>query len=1023
MDLAGRNSRFPVLGLLAALTLTACNGSGSGDNNNSGENPPPVPTAKARQVTDADDLLQGPLARGDDGDYVLENNLLRVIIQKPGRNWFGLGTYGGNIIDASAKLADGSFNPDHMEEFLTGINIENTPNYTEVVIRNDGADGEPAVICARGPDDLVETVNPSSTIRGLGANFPDSADDRDLPIEIETCYSLAAEESWVTLDTTISNESAEALSIYIVEYLSGSGEVEAFQPFTGFGEPLLTPACPEESAVACADGECDQCNYLAYTGNDGATGVSYGFIHQIPGTSSFNSDGINILVLGQSVLELFTVSSPPNFEIPPQGEFSLRRYFAVGDGTASSIADIRNIINGIVTGELSGTVTSGGEPLADAQVAVFQTLDTTVEPPVQFMANHSRTDSEGRFQMTLAPGEYQVQAHAEGYLYASDEPAVVAIAEEGETSQDFDLPAPGYLQVSVTEVVSGGPDKPVPAKLQLVGFDPSPAWKNNILGQQTGIFGDDAERLPFGITLVEFIDRNGMSQLTPVEPGDYQVVVSRGPRYSAYKQDITISSGKTTEVQASIVQVVETPQVISADFHVHSIQSWDSEVTQQERVATYLAEGMDFFTPSEHDMRVDFTDTLARMDATDLIGTAPSAEITSRDYGHFNSWPVTIDSSLISGGSIDWGREAAPGMDFPEYGSYGLSPAEIFAASREDPLAKVVQINHISGHFGSGGSGLAIDTGLTPPQSQVDLSTRRLDPNLDNAFDENFDALEVWIGTDGRNGISRGFLGQNAGDWFNLLNQGLVRTGVANSDSHDRRITYLSTRNLVASAETDPGKLSGIAADLAATVAEGRVVGSNGPAVRINATATYVGTTNTAGLGIGEPLTIPISSGTQLTVNVEISTAEWAQVDTVDFYINNQPELTSAAGLPARYGVCPDYTIRAGDTGWRDRKVTVINSLEGASRNDISVTLKVPRVTADSWVVAIVHGSDGVSSPMFPVVPEDLDPASNNTLEDLTDDNLGEAGVLAYAFTNPLFIDVGNNGWQPAGVAIASCSP
>ena len=55
------------------------------------------------------------------------------------------------------------------------------------------------------------------------------------------------------------------------------------------------------------------------------------------------------------------------------------------------------------------------------------------------------------------------------------------------------------------------------------------------------------------------------------------------------------------------------------------------------------------------------------------------------------------------------------------------------------------------------------------------------------------------------------------------------------------------------------------------------------------------------------------------------------------------------------------------------------------------------------------------------VVPEDLDPASNTTLEDLTDDNLGEGGVLAYAFTNPLFIDVGGDGWTPPGVANAPC--
>jgi hypothetical protein len=110
MNLRRRAHRLLLTALASALLLSACD---DNNNNNSGggEPPmPPAPTAQARQADDTDDLLQGPLARSSSGDYVLENDLLRVIIQKPGRNWFGLGTYGGNIIDASAKNDDGSFN-------------------------------------------------------------------------------------------------------------------------------------------------------------------------------------------------------------------------------------------------------------------------------------------------------------------------------------------------------------------------------------------------------------------------------------------------------------------------------------------------------------------------------------------------------------------------------------------------------------------------------------------------------------------------------------------------------------------------------------------------------------------------------------------------------------------------------------------------------------------------------------------------------------------------------------------------
>jgi hypothetical protein len=120
--------------------------------------------------------------------------------------------------------------------------------------------------------------------------------------------------------------------------------------------------------------------------------------------------------------------------------------------------------------------------------------------------------------------------------------------------------------------------------------------------------------------------------------------------------------------------------------------------------------------------------------------------------------------------------------------------------------------------------------------------------------------------------------------------------------------------------------------------------------------------------------------------------------------------------------VCPDYTVDKGDQGWEETEVIVVDGLEGATRTDITVSLELPAITGDTWLVAVVHGTDGVSSPMFPIVPEDLDPESNQTLDDLLDDNLDEGGVPAYAFTNPLFIDVGNNGWTAPGVANANCS-
>jgi len=978
----------------------------------------PQERASARLAINAD-RMSGPIARGVAGDYVLENRNLKAIIQKPGRQWLSIGTFGGNIIDVSAKDENGALLPDHMEEFVLGLNIENTPNYTQVVIESDGGDGLPAKICFTGPDDLLELANASSAIEAFGVSLPASADDRDLPINIETCYSLRPGARYIEIDTTLHNLGFEQLGVYMTEYLNGSGQVEFFQPYAGFGEPTLTLSCPLDTWVTCDPefgGTCDQCNYAAYTGVDGAAGVSYGLIHEENGSSSFSTAGINILVYGVSVLDLILLRPEPEYQIAAGGELLFKRYFAVGDGTVASIADIRNELFGIEATEISGSVNSGGQPLEGAQVAAYQVLDAQSVPPSLFMVNHSRTDSAGNYRLSLPPGEYEIRANMEGYPFPVAGPEVLSVAA-APIVKNFDMPLPGYLDVTVIDQVGPGP-----AKVQLVGFDSSPPLANNIGGNEAGVFGDiRADSLPYGVAQTLFVDRDGAAEQLTVEPGDYQIAVTRGPRYSAYTENITIEAGQVTTVQAEIVEVVGTAGFVHGDFHVHSIDSPDSEVTRAERITVMLAEGIEFFTPSNHGVRSDFLPTIQSMGVTDLIGVAISSETTTFDYGHFNSWPVTLDPASISGGAFDWAGAAPPGDDFPAYGNYSIPPSEIFTGLHADPMNNLVQINHVASFFDS--SGLAVDTGMTPPQSAVDLASRRLDPSISNAFDSGFDALEVWIGTNGRGGIINEFLNQNAGNWFNLINQDLVRIGIANSDTHDFRFTKTSARTLIPSATVDPAALTAAPETLAATVLEGKAVGTNAPFLLLQATGVWQSQAQEAGLQLNDNTLMPIDSGSDVVLTAIISTPVWAEVDTVEFFINNQPELTTSPPASPRYGVCADARINAGDTGWSEIDVVVDASVPGASRTDITATLLLEDVTEDTWIVAVASGTDGVSKPLFPILPADLHPGSNTTLADLTDGNLGEGGVPAFAFTNPLFVDVDGNGWTAPGVNNAPCAP
>jgi hypothetical protein len=94
-------------------------------------------------------------------------------------------------------------------------------------------------------------------------------------------------------------------------------------------------------------------------------------------------------------------------------------------------------------------------------------------------------------------------------------------------------------------------------------------------------------------------------------------------------------------------------------------------------------------------------------------------------------------------------------------------------------------------------------------------------------------------------------------------------------------------------------------------------------------------------------------------------------------------------------------------------------SIAGASHLEATATFPLSGIAADAWIVVLVRGTDGVSRPLFPVLPNSLASAGNTTLAQLTDGNLGELGILALAFTNPLYVDATDDAvWTPPGVML-----
>ena len=65
---------------------------------------------------------------------------MRVVVQDIQRNLFGIGQYGGQIIDGDLVRMSGP-DRDNFEEWSISLNIESTAHYTTLTILNDGSNG------------------------------------------------------------------------------------------------------------------------------------------------------------------------------------------------------------------------------------------------------------------------------------------------------------------------------------------------------------------------------------------------------------------------------------------------------------------------------------------------------------------------------------------------------------------------------------------------------------------------------------------------------------------------------------------------------------------------------------------------------------------------------------------------------------------------------------------------------------------------------------------------------------------
>jgi len=645
-------------------------------------------------------------------------------------------------------------------------------------------------------------------------------------------------------------------------------------------------------------------DYFAGTGKFG--GVSY-----VYGTKEGK---VSVPLLASSFSVVFTHDSDFQTLLAPGHAVRFTRYLTVGDGDVATAAKILyEDVRGEPVGRVDGFVLDGrsGEGISGVSVLAFRdpdpdaaelpALDDLAGPMMQFETDLARDPTaDGSFGGVMHPGDYLLMASGPGHVHSD---LVRIHVEEGADAQaTLVLPDVAHLDYDVIDA-SGAH---IPCKLTFYGGDG--------LGKPIPQVGDGY--LPGDIAMVEF-SADGRGEVT-LEPGTYEVLVSRGPEYDLSRHRVTLQPGLRASLTAQISRVVDTTGWISGDFHLHMQNSADSGLRKEDRIITCMADGLEYAITSDHDFHTELRPLIDEMGASEYFMSTVGNELTTIEQGHFNGWPMTFDPSKPENGAVDWQQPSDSGAEVPEDRPDldVFTPGDVYDALRAGGAygadLTVVQNNHprdgLLGNFYM--YGVDVTTGepsgelnilelfhprITPEEFSYDFDAieasngKRQDliktPTMDDVADFSdggtlYDFLtrtedEQEALRTGSTGLDTSYSGA-LDDWFNWLNQDRRYTITGNSDSHAKtKVECGTVRNYVRSSTDRPHFID--EQELTQNILDGRVSHSFGPFIEVDVTGDH---------GSGELGDTVSDTDGVIDVAIRVQSPTWFDVDRIEVFQN-----------------------------------------------------------------------------------------------------------------------------------------
>ncbi|MBL8603834.1 MAG: CehA/McbA family metallohydrolase [Myxococcales bacterium] len=584
-----------------------------------------------------------------------------------------------------------------------------------------------------------------------------------------------------------------------------------------------------------------------------AQGIAAAFASTRPGerlSLHFTEDTHN----EESIPSATVVSHPPMRLLPEESHEDNDLIFLLR-GDLARVTRAVNQLHGAPQGEARVRVLGGEGDHAEVTVLNASGELTT-------LAEVSR----GLAFLSLRPGQYTAVATAQGHAPSDPERFIVTPESSGSVPVNLVIPQGGHIRV---EAHDRRTDRDIPVRVVVRGVWPT---RDPVLGPPHSGRGA-------GMVVIA---PNGRAEF-PVIPGKYRVTVSHGPEWSLFEQEVNVTETLRADVVAQLTRELDTRGWIASDLHVHANPSFDSAVSLEDRVASLVAEGIGFATPTEHNVVGDYgpgvavlpdtiTETLAWVNAVEV-----TTDRSAQPWGHFNVYPYVPDPALPHGGP-------------PPFLS--VSPHVIFRAARANNPGAFIQVNHPRmqpniGYFNV--------TGLNPQ------THRAVSPE----YDPGYDAIEVF------NGFYVGNIAAveaQLNDWYGLLLSGARYVATGSSDSHNLSLqwagyprTYVrmpESRNVVSG---DPINTD----ELMRGLRGGHAVISSGPMVWLS-----VGES-----GPGD--TVALSGPREIEAVLRVEAASWVAVTQAELWRDGERVVTLPVarpnpGQPTRVSLRAALTMRPG---------------------------------------------------------------------------------------------------------------